>query len=356
MTVRARAAIAFVVTLAVAIPAGPAAANAGALPPKSDSHTTRVRAEVPGALASVVQGDASTDVQAAILRPVGAAIAKPPPPPPPGPPPPTGIAAADCAIRTAADWLVIKVTAGPHGASHITGLVDYGGRLAGDGGVIGEGFAASGSPFRDVFAFSFGGARKSIATTRQAGGADFTVVPAGPGGTIKGGSNVTLDQLGPGGAAVILEFLPYGAVTECSVLAHVATGTIGISITTGTGSSLLRPADPADGGVAAEALVVAAGSATHSVTSPTGLVGAGMFECNCSESWASPDGRSGSFQETSTPSGGSAVGNFIFAGPPGPWSWTWSGEAGGGSSFGTPGEPHLAAWAPIGNDWTYFKG
>ncbi|MBI4729406.1 MAG: hypothetical protein HY775_07885 [Acidobacteria bacterium] len=184
-----------------------------------------------------------------------------------------------------------------------------------------------------VFWFNGRAGSADVATTRDAGGYEVSVRPT----TGYAGHPFQWDfggELGSGEALAALLFVGGGAVAELVPSVVVHRGSVTLSRTEGNGTTILGLMDPDIGGVGVQALDFAVGSGEVSRSVGAGLVGVSVCTPRdklCSAGWESPDGRSGS---------------YAFAGPPGTWIWRWSGV----------GNPNLAAWAPIGNDWTLFAG
>jgi len=219
--------------------------------------------------------------------------------------------------------------------------------------VIGSGVSFDGHGDAEVFDTTDGGFH--VRTTKDLGGIDLAV-------TNKGNHRFGMSS----GAAVfgtirrlsMVVFVPNGVIDSF----HVS-GTGGTpEVFTGSGSRAIGAADADSSGVAVDASIAAAGTSTLDLTSPLGLIGGpAVFECtHCSESWATPTGEQGTYDETMLPfvpvpipfpiPVGFISGDEGFVGPAGHWSWNWTGV----NVRPEMSETIAAGYAPIGDLWKFF--
>lgn len=252
------------------------------------------------------------------------------------------------------DWILIKVTAGPDGASDVHLTAGSTGHTT--GGILARGIASSDadSAFMDVGTWS--DAPIGVKTNESLGSLEITPIEPSTEGRFFIAFGLGFSDLEPGATAVGLYFVT-GAVFD-SVEVRGATaeaGSVATEIHSGSGSTVIPLVTPADEGTALVVGPLAAGSTTHDASSIAGLVGGfDTIGCDrCTYGWRSPDARTGSGRSEvlHAPmfSIGSSEGDEAFAGPAGDWRWTWSGLQHDG------GAPIIGAYAPIGEDWILFK-
>jgi hypothetical protein len=268
---------------------------------------------------------------------------------------------ASAASTPARDWVLLTLEAGPHGAKLRD--VNVQGHFVPDGSdevrVVGGAVAVAG---KEAIAFlsSAGGGPLRVRGSRDVGGLDVTLVPAGSqdisGGTI-GSPSV---DLAPCEAAAFLLFVTGFTIDRASIDTvddRVVSGSLeSASVRSGTGSVVVEATDPQDAGAAMTAGPMAAGSSAHSTDAQMGLVGALQYGADAQETYTTPDGRSG----TVHPATAAYASDFTFAGPPGRWTWTFAGVApppiGSFDYYAAIGyqSPAYAAFAPVGEDWPLF--
>jgi hypothetical protein len=254
------------------------------------------------------------------------------------------------------DWQLVRVRAGAAGA-HVEVRLNGTAHMNGDDASLlgtGVGGTAIRNPLIFVSPLTIPPADGTITTTQPAGGLDTrlsTLSPHDFGLTV-----TTRDTLEPSGSVDLLVFITHGSLQVDASLV-VEDGRATWEERSGSGSSDVPFAAPSDGGVAAHADFIDTGLSTPGAAVSEGAAGGfipGTCEGVCTGAWIAPDEQRGSW----TTAGfnalieGSqlAVGlplRFTFAGPAGNWSWT------AGGVFTQPGA--MAAWAPIGDDWTAFR-
>jgi hypothetical protein len=266
-----------------------------------------------------------------------------------------------------ANWVLVKATT--PSVSRITGNFTVSGRRTGKGPlVVGVGVSVRGGPYP----------YNVVYVNRLSGGSPtvgFTVGPAS--------RTVRVTELEHGGGFVIPHAFEYEA-TLVALMVFVVNGVIesmefnpassGVPVSTsvrwGTDAAAVMVAAPTHG-VGVEAATAGAGAGIYSRTVPAGIAGAieGMSCQACVGAWTPPGGKAHTWVYLRLPVclyyicpypstygfGGE------FAGPAGLWKWRAAALAAsdhGAVLVDGPGvllaEPVLAAYAPIGADWTLF--
>ncbi|MBI4728241.1 MAG: hypothetical protein HY775_01875 [Acidobacteria bacterium] len=271
----------------------------------------------------------------------------------------TALAALASPARAAStDWVLVKITAGPQGAKLAVVALSGTGTGSGAAGPVafGNGFAGAGFSFVDVG--NVGGDGLSLTTTQGAGSQSIRVTPP-DGGSIRFRWILIGQDLAPGESYSLLNFLG-NATLDFSVDYAASGGSIEVVTSSGQGTTVMKIADPANGGVGVGAGTAAAGTVAVSHTTGQGLVGAvDLWSCRaCAWTWNSPDGRSGTALGAAADAlvygAAFGYGDAQFAGPAGQWSWGFTGAA--LQNALANGSPIIGAWAPIGDDWTLFSG
>ncbi len=266
-----------------------------------------------------------------------------------------------------ANWVLVKATTSS--VSHITGSFTVTGRRTGEGPlVVGVGVSVRGgpSPYNDLYVQRYSGGSPTVG---------FTVGPAS--------RSVRIAELEQGGWFVIPRAFQHDA-TLVALMVFVVNGVIenmefnpassGVPLSTsvrwGTDAAAVKVAAPTHG-VGVEAGSAGSGAGIYSRTVPAGIAGAieGMSCQACVGAWTPPGGEAHTWVYLRLP----ACTYYIcpypstygyggqFAGPAGLWKWRAAALAAsdhGAVLVDGPGvllaEPVLAAYAPIGADWTLF--
>lgn len=256
----------------------------------------------------------------------------------------TGTASADAEPPTP-NWMLMKITAGPEGATGVSWSSFFMGTTKGEPFTIGEGQGGSHSR-GPIWVDGYLGPTE-ITTTEQLGGLRITLLPGNEGGTLWGARGYGEDRLEPGETVATLLFAVGLEPLQLSMREpRVETGHVEVEVQEGHGSQQIIAADPTSQGHAVSAAGLAAGMSTTEVHSTSGLAGGMVNDLTCiycEGRWTSPDGRS---ETWATPTGRTG---HTYAGPSGAWSWTWT-----GLGYGHREPVVLGAWAPIGDDWTLF--
>lgn len=261
------------------------------------------------------------------------------------------------AQEPAMDWVIVKVTAGPSGAEQVrTSFSLYAEARPGGSMMFGRGWGRDeGYIFLSVEPLSSSEPTR-ITTTQELGGQTLELAGSGSGGSLGLGASFSAIRLDPNDTDAFIYFFPGGTITDVYAPPGTArTGSVDVTLVTGSGSTALRVADPDADGPAVAAGPVVAGVASDSFASPTGLTGAFVARglcIACFGTWSSPT-RSGFALDSE----GGAVGGreFVFADGPGSWSWSWTGAGVARTFFGGPlNSPVYAAYAPVGDDWRFF--
>ncbi|TMK19189.1 MAG: hypothetical protein E6G68_06320 [Actinobacteria bacterium] len=229
------------------------------------------------------------------------------------------------------------------------------GRLTGNRStVVGSGAYFDGHGFLDAFDFADGGIH--VRTTKDLGGLDLEITKK-----TEGSLHMTsiAAALGPIRRITMVVFLAHGSFDSFQVK---GSGGETPEVFTGSGTRAIGVADPESSGVAVDASAVAAGTSTFEATLP-GVVGSAVLGgcVRCMLSWTSPDGKTGSFEQTEAP--------FVplpapvplpvpavfdgfpgFIGPAGHWSWDWTGL----NARADLSETIAAVYAPVGDAWRLF--
>ncbi|MFN2613420.1 MAG: hypothetical protein ABR552_01200 [Actinomycetota bacterium] len=254
------------------------------------------------------------------------------------------------------DWALLTITAGASEA-HVCAkwIVTQIPSPDGSAPVFGWGFGHTGFG-TEILVRTDGYGPTSISTTKSLGGVSFQVTTEGDPGSHIDQFVLVCGNLAPGERAAGVVFgtgLTIGVAPQ--PVFEFGDGTFTYDVETGTGSRAVLIAQPDDDGVGASVGSAAFGSSTPRQTADVGIVGAidtyrtclGM----CRMGWASPDGDMRALSVVSTPAYSSRV-DGTFAGPAGEWSWWWTGATPG---YDAHGAPVLAAYAPIGDEWTLFR-
>jgi hypothetical protein len=249
------------------------------------------------------------------------------------------------------DWVTLKVTAGSSGGD-VNMRIDGRARTSGGHAAYtgaGFGFDAGGI----VLVGNAGANPLRIQTTKGAGSLSIEIQPS------NGGNEFTFSvlilgalHLDPGETVEELFFIANGEIIQQSTQVGLMPAGATQVATTGSGSRALPIADPQNGGIAVAVGEIVVGAAAHSEQTTSGIAGGIAWQCTiCSGDWHAPDGRSGDWNGDFL----GAQGDLTFAGPAGHWAWTWSGESHAQSIATLAGEPMFGAYAPIGDDWVFFK-
>jgi hypothetical protein len=260
------------------------------------------------------------------------------------------------------DWILIKATAGEGGTSqgisigiHGTGLTTGADEL-----ILGYGIGTPDFSFLNLANMGKDGIHAD--TSADLGAQHVEVTPPDAAGEFELGVGIGTGATLAEGESIGIVIWVTGATITGLDLASVTAGSGTFSTTTssGSGSRALAVADPSRNGPAVSAGSLGAGVASVDETTASGLVGAVEWLCEvCMGSWTAPDGRTGSW----TANGNNLVaagswgagGPVSFSGPDGAWNWSWTGvTTANGITLAQPGAPVIAAYAPIGDDWTLF--
>ncbi|MGH2829804.1 MAG: hypothetical protein ACRDJM_04920 [Actinomycetota bacterium] len=249
------------------------------------------------------------------------------------------------------DWVLLKLTVGAV-AGGVSIRIDGKARpTGGHAAVAGGGFGsdAGGS----ILVGNAGANPLRLQSTKGAGGLSVEILPSNEGPEfsfsvfIIGG--IPMD---PGETIEELFFIANGEITKFTTTVVTAPEGAESAARSGNGSAALPIADPSNGGIAVAFGEVVAGAAARSEQTARAIAGGIVWTCSvCSGDWHAPDGRSGDW----TGVFGAAEGSLTFAGPAGHWAWTWSGESHQQSLATLAGEPVFGAYAPIGDDWVFFR-
>jgi hypothetical protein len=156
----------------------------------------------------------------------------------------------------------------------------------------------------------------------------------------------------PGDSFSILVFTAGGTLTAPTARLIADDEVLNGSIETGTGSRMVRIPGTTTAGAVVAIDRFSAGSVTRSTAPAQGIVGAMAVEgfggsCEagaCVWRAKSPDGTR--FDQVGFNAGVAYSGSTPIAGPAGTWTWSFAG--------GLAASPMLAAYAPIGDNWTRF--
>lgn len=259
------------------------------------------------------------------------------------------------------DWVLVRIVAGSAGASGIeTGIAATGTADGREAALVGIGFADRWATAVDVIPVGAGPVR--LTTTAAAGGVDVVVHEgSGPRAVSISAGLAYDDHLEPSASLALLVFTPGMTLEDIRIDAPAASsGSVSASLLQGTGSRAIAAADPADEGLGAGAGPGAAAfGEIHEETTSAGVVGGFVslgFCVVCSATWAGPDGDQGSYLLVDGVAAASSEGGSTFAGPAGSWRFTWSGIAVNRAVAHTGRFPAYAAYAPVGDAWTLFRG
>jgi len=266
-----------------------------------------------------------------------------------------------------ANWVLVKATTAS--VARITANFTVSGRRTGKGPlVVGVGYSVRGGPYPYNFVY----------VERLSGGSPSV------GFTAAGASkSVQITSLEEGGRFIVPLAIQNDA-TLIALMVFVVNGVIentefnptsnGAPLTTsvrwGTDAAAVKVSEPTSG-IGVEAAAVGTGAGIYSRTVTAGLAGAieGMSCQACVGAWTPPGGKAHAWVSLRLP----ACLYYIcpypttygigveFAGPAGLWKWTaaaLSASDHGAVLVDGPrvllAEPVLAAYAPIGSDWTLF--
>lgn len=265
-----------------------------------------------------------------------------------------------------ANWVLVKATTPD--VSHITGNFTVSGRRTGKGPlVVGVGGSVRGGPYPYNFVY----------VERLSGGSPTVGFTAGP-----ASRSVRVTQLEQGGRFIVPRAFQDDA-TLVALMVFVVNGVIenmefnpasGVPVSTsvrwGTDAAAVTVAAPTQG-IGVEVASAGTGAGIYSRMVPAGIAGAieGMSCQACVGAWTPPGGKEHAwvylrlpvclYYICPYPSTYGLGGEF--AGPAGLWKWTAVALAAsdhGAVLVDGPGillaEPVLAAYAPIGSDWTLF--
>jgi hypothetical protein len=262
------------------------------------------------------------------------------------------------AAAPATDFVLVQAVAGPEGAGAvtitITGRVHQsapGALVAGGGFGVRAGNTHGGS----VSAGNVASSGVVVTANRGLGGFSLSVgAPASLVYDFTGGGTVNAGALAPGDQVDMLVFFPNGGVDSAQVEARTESGSVNITRVDGGGSRTLDVATAGDGGTGVALEGVAVGSTTHAADAAKGLVGTviapNCFSA-CAGSWTTPDDRSGAWSVPTDSPAPPSLTNYQFTGPPGAWTWTWSGS----EVMPTASSADFAAYCPLGDDWPLFS-
>lgn len=248
------------------------------------------------------------------------------------------------------DWVVVKIKAGGDGAA--LPIVESSGTLqrpSGSDAAFGVGRAGATDSYIDVSPMGDEG----FATKTSDGLGSVNV-------EVRGNPATETDYrlswyptpMAAGEERVLLVFSPGALIANGVVSARSDGGSLAVTaITQGKGSGLITASGPGGGGTAVDADRALAGTGTQTTSVPTAIAGGLSFRCtSCTESWRSPDSRTGTYSHDDRVVTSTGSGRFTFAGPAGAWRWDWSGvHLAPGGAAGVVG-----GYAPIGSDWTWF--
>lgn len=264
------------------------------------------------------------------------------------------------------NWVLARVVTGPTGANGISIELAGSATLTGTGpAVFGHGLALRGFGAHLLSVWNVGGDGLSVTTSRDLGGYDVQVSPpTGDGYTFEYSAWLNL-RFEPAETIVLVVFAPNATLGDLSAAATAASGEITFTSFSGTGATAIPLVDPERDGMGAQAGPAGAAVATEYSASPAaGIVGAIVTrECEgpCTAQWEGP-GVSGGWTGVGAHAlfGGIANPTFewpSFVGPAGEWTWRWTGAmlADDAAPIWLFGSPVIAAWAPIGEDWTRFE-
>lgn len=252
---------------------------------------------------------------------------------------------------TAIDWVLATVKAGPSGAP--TPIVEAEGKLvrpAGNEVAFGVGRAGVSDSYVDVAGLGDDGF-----STRTSDGLGSVSVEVRASPASEGPFEIDWypAPMAANEERTLLVFAGGGVLANGRVAARSENGgslTV-TAIKQGKGSGVITPSGPGRGGTAIDADRVLAGEGEQATSVTTGIAGGLSFRCDrCTESWHSPDGRTGTFTHEDRLITSTGAGSFTFGGPAGAWRWKWSGinaEVNGGAGV-------IGGWAPVGADWTRF--
>lgn len=267
---------------------------------------------------------------------------------------PTICLAALPAGAGANDWVLVKVTAGPTGASAVEFGVGI--ETSADGyepGALGIGFGSSDPEgLRLARVFSTGGGPTEIRTSKDAGDLRLTIVPRSSFRGIDTTLGVRRMQMLPHETVAVLLFVTGMTMTHVEVapvtLADVA---VDLAVSGGSGSAALPSSEVTGSGHVVTAGSTAAGTAAHGFTAPRGIVGAfsQTWCAACAGTWTAPGAEAVAWVAVAR-----AHVNTELTGPAGTWTYSWSGAGTLTHALTLEHAPSLGAYAPIGDDWTLF--
>ena len=199
---------------------------------------------------------------------------------------------------------------------------------------------AQGGTSATSFVTGVGPVSTSIEVTRATSGAFGVGAALGVSGLAREGDTIRF-----------LLFLPGASITSWFAALEIDGVTHPAAVTTGSGSTLVRIAEPGLGvGLETPEGMLPARAAgltrvTHEV--PAGVVGSlQLFQCEegteCESSWTSPGGETSVVTHTRGPNWAGASGYPVFAGEAGAWTFSWRGASDSGI---------IAGYAPVGDAW-----
>src|SRR5439155_13962643 len=224
------------------------------------------------------------------------------------------------------DFLLVRVVAGPAGASNVaisaTGTVTQVGSgtlVAGTGGGLDLGGYKGGT----VLASDVLSTGVTLGTGADRGGLSLSVSsPTSLVFGFSGGVGLAAPAMKPGDKLDFVVFFPNGELLSSNYTVTTAAGSVETTSTQGSGSATLDVAAAGDGGSAVAVNGIATGANAHQAIPSVGIVGTIMTNCDaCTGTWTTPDGHSGAWEVPSSTFGS----EFQFVGPAGSWNWTWTG-------------------------------
>lgn len=258
-----------------------------------------------------------------------------------------GLALSPARAADAPDWVELEIVVGPQGAN-VELLLSM--RAVGDtSGPLLWGVGFSEGPYGYVAVFDEGGGPTSVGVP----GAQAVNVRLLSGASFHLFLWDELDDLAPGTQIRILAFVANAEDPEIYKSARVNAGSATLTWREGTGAVGL-PASVVAGKRGAVVGSAAVGDLGQQVDVPAGIAGGMSGHCiSCEMSWEAPDGRVGVDSSIGVPQVLSvASATAPFAGPPGTWTWSWSGVRAAQPSFA--GSPGLVGWAPVGDSWVHY--
>lgn len=262
------------------------------------------------------------------------------------------VTAAAPSPAPADDWIVIEYVLDEGGPIDIGASIAMTLSPADDGQPAMLGFGLGDDLFGPgIFAAELGTGPAHVTLNTPVGTQELQL-SAGTDGEIEAGLSFGIH--GDRGGSYVVSLM----VSGMDIIEHqigeleVAKGTLlDTRIHRGSGSTAVRSMTADGTATGAAAGPLAAGTSSHEAITSAGIIGALAFpSCGtCQATWSSPDGREGSIQVVDTPLASQGSGWFDFAGPAGPWSWTWTGvRVPSAFEIAQPQDAAYVLYAPIG--------